>query len=98
MGIYVMLTNLTDEGRKTVKQNPDRIMEVNKEVEEMGLKVLAQYATMGQYDFLNILEAPDNETIQKVAMELGSRGTIQTLTFPAMKLADFVKSVKSTKK
>ncbi len=94
MSVYVMLTNLTDEGRKTVKQNPQRIKEVNKEVEAMGVKILAQYALLGQYDFLNILEAPNNETIAKVAVELGSRGTLQTLTLAALTLDVFIASMK----
>ena len=64
------------------------------EVEEMGLKVIAQYALMGQYDFLNILEAPNNEAVSKVAIELGSRGTLQTTTLAAMKLDDFIKNLK----
>ena len=84
MAIYVMLTTLTDEGRKTLKGNPQRIKEVNKEVESMGVKILSQYATLGPYDFINILEAPDNKTISKVAVELGSRGTLQTMTMAAM--------------
>ncbi|TET67530.1 MAG: GYD domain-containing protein [Dehalococcoidia bacterium] len=84
MATYVMLTNLTDEGRKTVKANPKRLKEVNKEVEAMGVKILAQYALLGPYDFINILEAPDNKTITKVALELGSRGTLQTMTMAAM--------------
>ena len=84
MAIYVMLTTLTDEGRKTIKQNPGRIKAVNKEVESMGVKILAQYALLGPYDFVNILEAPDNKTITKVAVELGSRGTLQTMTMAAM--------------
>ena len=94
MPIYVMMTNLTDEGRKTVKANPQRIKEVNKEVEAMGVKVLAQYAVLGQYDFINILEAANNEVIAKVATELGSRGTLQTTTLAAMKLDDFINSLK----
>jgi len=61
MPLYIMMTNLTDEGRKTVKTNPNRIKEVNKEVEAMGVKILAQYVTLGMYDFINILEAPNNE-------------------------------------
>ena len=93
MAIYVMLTTLTDEGRKTVKQNPARIKEVNKEVEAMGAKILSQYAVLGLYDFVNILEAPSNEVIARVAMELGSRGTLQTMTLVAMPLDDFVRSV-----
>ena len=93
MAIYVMFTNLTDEGRKTVKSNPERIREVNKEVEAMGVKILSQYVLMGPYDFVNILEAPNNETIAKVAVELGSRGTLQTLTMAALTLDDFVRSL-----
>ena len=91
---YIMMTNLTDEGRKTVKTNPVRIKEVNQEVEAMGVKILAQYVTLGQYDFINVLEAPDNETIARVATELGSRGTLQTSTLAALTLDDFISSLK----
>jgi len=94
MAIYVMLTNLTDEGRKTIKENPGRIKEVNKEVEAMGVKVLAQYVVMGPYDFLNVIEAPNNQTVAKVAVELGSRGTLQTLTMAAMTLDDLIGALK----
>ena len=91
MATYIMLTNLTDEGRKTIKQNPQRIQEVNKEVEAMGVKVLAQYAVLGPYDFINILEADDNRTVSKVALELGSRGTLQTMTMAALSIDELVK-------
>lgn len=94
MALYVMLTTLTDEGRKTIKEHPGRIKEVNKEVEAMGVKILAQYALLGRYDFVNILDAPSNEAISKVAVELGSRGTLQTMTMAAMKVDDFIKSIK----
>ena len=90
MAIYVMLTTLTDEGRKTVKENPQRIKEVNKEIEAMGVKILAQYALLGPYDFVNILEARDNKAIAKVALELGARGTLQTMTMAAMPLDEFI--------
>ena len=90
MSIYIMLTTLTDEGRKTIKANPQRIMEVNKEVENMGVKILAQYHLLGQYDFLNVLESPSHEVITKLAIELGSRGTLQTTTLAAMELDDFI--------
>jgi uncharacterized protein with GYD domain len=93
MPTYVMLTKLTDEGRKTVKSNPARIKEVNKEVENMGIKLTAQYALLGPYDFLNILEAPDNEAVARLAMELGSRGTIETMTMPAMIMDGFIASM-----
>ena len=94
MATYILLTSLTDEGRKTVKANPGRIREVNKEVESLGAKVVAQYAVLGPYDFVNVVEAPDNETIAKVSVELGSRGTVQIMTLPALPIETFAKKVK----
>ena len=94
MPLYIMMSNLTDEGRKTVKSNPYRIKEVNKEVESMGIKVIAQYVVLGQYDFINVLEAPNNEAIAKLATELGSRGTLHTSTLAAMTLDDFIKALR----
>jgi len=91
MAIYVMLTKLTDEGRKTLKNDPGRIRGVNQEVEAMGVKILSQYAVLGEYDFINILEAPDNKTISKVAIELGSRGTMRPITMAAMSIDELVK-------
>jgi uncharacterized protein with GYD domain len=90
MPIYIMLSTLTDEGRKTIKKHPERIEEVNREIESMGSKVLAQYAVLGEYDFLNILEAPNNEAIAKLSIELGSRGTIQIITLPAIPVEEFI--------
>ena len=95
MARYIMLTTLTDEGRKSVKMNPVRVKEVTKEVESMGVKVLAQYAVLGPYDFVNILDAPSNEAVSKLAIELGSRGTLQTLTMAAMDVDDFIQSLES---
>jgi len=89
-----MLSTLTDEGRKTIKNNPERILEVNKEVEEMGGKIIAQYAVLGPYDFINIIETVGNTTITKIALELGSRGTLQTTTFAAISVDDIIKSWK----
>jgi uncharacterized protein with GYD domain len=94
MAVYVMLTKLTDEGRNTVKENPKRIQEVNKEVEAMGGKVLAQYAILGPWDFINIIEAVGNTTITKIALELGSRGTLETTTLAAIPIDDLIKSWK----
>ena len=85
-----MLTTLTSEGRKAIKENPQRVKEVNKEVEAMGVKILAQYALLGPYDFINVLEAKDNKAVSKVAVELGARGTLQTLTMAAMTLDEFI--------
>ncbi|MEW6326885.1 MAG: GYD domain-containing protein [Thermodesulfobacteriota bacterium] len=94
MGIYVMLTTLTDDGRETLKKHPERIKEVNKEVEAMGVKILAQYAVLGPYDFVNILEAPDNATVTRVSVELGARGTMQGMTLAAMPVDELIASLK----
>jgi uncharacterized protein with GYD domain len=94
MALYVILSNLTDEGRKTIKARPERIKEVNKEIEAMGGKVLAQYACLGPYDFVNVIEAADNEVITRVSVELGSRGTLQLMTMPAVTVDEFVARIK----
>ncbi|MBI2868500.1 MAG: GYD domain-containing protein [Chloroflexi bacterium] len=94
MPTYLMLTTLTDEGRRTIKDNPDRIKEVNKEVELMGVKVLAQYALLGPYDFVNIIEAPRDEVAAKLAINLSSRGTVQTLTLTAMSVDELIATLK----
>jgi len=94
MAKFLMLTTLTDEGRKTITENPGRIKEVNKEVEAMGAKILAQYAVLGPYDFVNIIEAPSNEVVSKVAVNLGARGTLQTMTMAAMDIDAFIGSLK----
>jgi uncharacterized protein with GYD domain len=90
-----LLSKLTAEGRKTVRENPGRIQEVNKEIESFGAKVISQYATLGAYDFVNIVEAPDNKTIMKVSVEFGARGTVEMTTLPAQSLTDFISAVKA---
>jgi len=90
MATYIMLSTLTDEGRKTLKERPERLREVNKEVESMGARVIGQYAVLGGYDFVNVIEAPTNEVMARIAMELGARGTIKVTTMPAMPVAQFV--------
>ena len=84
MPTYVMLTNLTADGVRTLKDNPTRVTEVNKEVEQLGVTVKDQYATLGQYDFVTIVEAPDDKTMAKVSVELGSRGTMSSQTLAAI--------------
>ena len=90
MATYLLLSSLTDEGRKTVKERPDRLQEVNKELETMGGRVIAQYAVLGMYDFLTVVEAASNEVIARISVELGSRGTVQITTLPAMSIASFL--------
>ena len=92
-----MLTKLTSEGRKTLMANPRRLFEVNKEVEQMGAKVLAQYSVLGQYDFVNVMEAPSNEVIARVSSSLGSRGTLEPITMAAMSIKDFVRELDTAK-
>jgi uncharacterized protein with GYD domain len=90
MAKYILLSTLTSEGRKTIKERPERLKEVNKEIEKFGAKVLEQYATLGRYDFVNIVEAPDNEAIIRVSIELGSRGTVHIMSLPAKTIDDFL--------
>ena len=94
MAVYILLSKLTSEGRKTVREKPGRIQEVNKEIEKLGVKVLSQYATLGPYDFVNVVEAPDNKTIVKVSVELGARRTVEITTLPTIALDEFVATVK----
>lgn len=90
MASYIMLSTLTDEGRKTLKSRPERLQEVNKELEEMGARVTYQFAVLGGYDFVNVIEAPSNEVMARISMELGSRGTIKIVTLPAVSIDEFV--------
>ena len=93
MPTYIMISTLTAEGVQTVKNNPNRIKEVNRELEQIGAKVVAQYATLGQYDFVTIVEAPDEKTMAKVSVELGSRGTMTSQTLAAMPAEDLATSL-----
>lgn len=90
MPTYVMMTKLTPEGVQTLKNNPARVKEVNTEVEQIGARVLHQWAMLGQFDFISIVEAPDEATMARVSVELGSRGTMQSSTYTAIAIEDFV--------
>ena len=90
MAKYILLSTLTAEGRKTIKDRPGRIQEVNKEIEAFGAKVLDQYAVLGPYDFVTVLEAPDNAAVARVSVEFSSRGTVQILSMPAILTDDFI--------
>jgi uncharacterized protein with GYD domain len=93
MPTYILLTTLTPEGVQTIKNNPARIREVNSEVEQIGATVTAQWATLGRFDFISVLEAPDEETIARVSIELGSRGTGRYETLTAIPVDDFIASL-----
>jgi uncharacterized protein with GYD domain len=94
MPVYMMLSRLTERGRDRIKDHPERILEVNHEVEQRGCIVVAQYALMGQYDFVTIIKAPSNAAMHRLAIELGARGTIETQTYPAIPTEDFINAMK----
>ena len=98
MPTYILVSKLTPEGRRTILEKPERIKEVNKEIEAFGVKVLQQYSLLGPYDFINILEAPNNDIINKVSIILGSRGTIEITSMPAMQIDDFISIIKTRKR
>jgi uncharacterized protein with GYD domain len=93
MPTYIMLSKLTPEGTQTIKTNPQRIREVNREIEQLGATVKAQWAVLGRFDFVNVVEAPDEKTIARVSLELGSRGTVQYETLTAIPIDDFISSL-----
>src|SRR5216117_839626 len=93
MATYVLLTKVTAAGVKTLHSNPRRIKEVNKDVEALGARVVAQYATLGRYDFVNIVEAKDNETIARLSVALGARGTVQIETLTAIPVETFIRGL-----
>lgn len=93
MPIYIMLTSLTSDGVKTIKNNPGRVHEVNREMEQLGVKVVNQWATLGRYDFVSVIDAPDERTMAKVSVEMGSRGTVMNETMTAIPAENFTKSL-----
>jgi uncharacterized protein with GYD domain len=93
MATYIMLTRLTSDGVKTLKDNPGRVHEVNKEVEQLGVKVVNQWATLGEYDFVTVVEAPDELTMAKLSVEMGSRGTVANETLTAIDAETFTQSL-----
>jgi uncharacterized protein with GYD domain len=96
MPTYILLSNLTAQGVQTLKSNPDRIRQVNSDIEELGAKVLHQWATLGPYDFVNVVEAPDTATIARVSVALGARGSAKFQTLSALSIDEFLGAVNQT--
>jgi uncharacterized protein with GYD domain len=94
MATFILLSTLTDEGAKTIKTNPERIREVNRELEKMGVRVTNQWAVLGPYDFVNVVEAADNTAIARVSAELASRGSVRMMTLAAIPIDDFIAGLK----
>ena len=90
MPTYVMLSTLTAQGVQTLKSNPERLREVNRDVEELGARVLHQWATLGTFDFVNVVEAPDNATIAKISIALGARGSAKLQTLIAVPIDELL--------
>jgi uncharacterized protein with GYD domain len=97
MPTYILLSTLTPEGRQTLHKDPDRMDEVNQEIADFGCTVIAQYAVLGQCDFVTVIEAADNETVAHLSVDLGSRGTVNIVTLPAIPLADLRSKLKGPK-
>jgi len=95
LATYIFLSTLTDDGRKTIKARPERILEVNREIEAMGAKLIDQYAVLGPYDFISIVEAVDNQAVARISVELGARGTVQIMSLPAIPVPEFIARLKS---
>ena len=93
MPVYILLSTLTVQGVQTLKSNPDRLRAVNQDVEELGCKVLHQWATLGEWDFINIVEAPNSATIAKVSVALGARGSTRIQTLEALSIDEFVSAI-----
>jgi uncharacterized protein with GYD domain len=93
--VFILLSTLSQQGIQTLKSNPERLRQVNQDVEELGAKVLHQWATLGEFDFVNIVEAPDLETVAKVSVALGARGSTRIQTLPALEIEDFLRTLSS---
>jgi len=90
VALYVMMSTLSESGRKVLRERPGWIRKVNADVERMGVRVIAQYALLGPYDFLSVIEAPDNATVSRVSVELGARGGAAGMTMAAIPLDEFI--------
>jgi len=93
MPVYILLSTLTVQGVQTLKSNPDRLRAVNQDVEELGCRVLHQWATLGEFDFVNVVEAPDIATVAKVSVSLGARGSTRIETLPALSIDEFLRTL-----
>ena len=93
MPTYILLSTLSTQGVQTLKSNPDRLREVNRDVEELGARVLHQWATLGEVDFVSIVEAPDEATIARVSVALGARGSTRIRTLPALSIDEFLNAL-----
>ncbi len=90
MATFILLSSLTDDGARTVNEEPERIRAVNQELDRMGVHVVSQWAVLGPYDFVNVVEAPDNLTVARVSAVLASRGSVRIMTLPAIPIDELI--------
>jgi uncharacterized protein with GYD domain len=95
MPVFILLSTLSQQGVQTLKSNPERLRQVNQDVAELGARVVHQWATLGSFDFVNVVEAPDVETIARVSVALGARGSTRIQTLPALEIEDFLRTLSS---
>ena len=93
MPLFILLSTLTQQGVQTIKSNPERLRQVNEDIAELGCKVLHQWATLGEFDFVNVVQAPDVATVAKVSVALGARGSTRIETLPALDVEDFLRAL-----
>ena len=98
MPVFILMSELTPEGQQTLHRHPERLFEVNREVESFGCRIMAQYAVLGGFDFVTIIEAPDTKTVAQLSLDLGSRGTLSISTMPAIPIEELLLQLKETKK
>lgn len=94
MPTYILLSSLNPGGLETLNERPDRLREVNAEIERMGAQISAQYAVLGPYDFVTIIEAPDDRTVSKISVTMGARGTVRIQTLTAIPVEEFIEGLK----
>jgi uncharacterized protein with GYD domain len=90
MPTYIMLSKLSEQGLQTLRANPERLKAVNKDVEELGAKVLHQWFVLGPHDFVNIVEAPDAQTIARVSLAISARGSTELESYEAIEVDELV--------
>jgi uncharacterized protein with GYD domain len=96
MPLYILLSTLSTQGVQTLKANPDRLQEVNRDIEELGARVLHQWATLGEFDFVNVVDAPDIATVAKISVSLGARGSTRIETLPALEIGELISVLNET--
>ena len=95
MRTYLLLSTLSPQGLQTLATTPERLLEVNREIERLGGRVVKQWALLGAYDFLSVVEAPDATVIARITVELASRGSASFETLPALSVEELIETLRT---